>query len=73
MYSPRRSYGSPPPEISNNPFIDHPSNALTRFPDISGSSDLSSSSGYGGQQSLTPSTGYGAYQPQQTGWGSNTG
>ena len=35
MYSPRRSYGSPPPELSNNPFIDHPSNALTRYPDIS--------------------------------------
>ncbi|OCH95388.1 hypothetical protein OBBRIDRAFT_767641 [Obba rivulosa] len=39
MYSPRRSYGSPPPELSNNPFIDHPSNALSRFPDIDGSDD----------------------------------
>lgn len=37
MYSPRRtSYGSPPPELSNNPFIDHPANALTRYPDING-------------------------------------
>jgi len=41
MYSPHNSYGSPPPELSNNPFIDHPSNALARYPDISGSSDLS--------------------------------
>lgn len=36
MYSPRHSYGSPPPELSNNPFIDHPANALTRYPDITG-------------------------------------
>ncbi|PCH42174.1 hypothetical protein WOLCODRAFT_143906 [Wolfiporia cocos MD-104 SS10] len=40
MYSPR-SYGSPPPELSNNPFIDHPANALTRYPDISGGDDFS--------------------------------
>ncbi len=36
MYSSRQSYGSHPPELSNNPFIDHPSNALTRYPDING-------------------------------------
>ncbi|KAH8100848.1 hypothetical protein BXZ70DRAFT_131125 [Cristinia sonorae] len=35
MYSPRRSYGSPTPETSNNPFIDHSSNASARYPDIS--------------------------------------
>lgn len=39
MYSPPRSYGSPPPELSNNPFIDHPANALSRYPDIDGSDD----------------------------------
>ncbi|OJT11448.1 hypothetical protein TRAPUB_12000 [Trametes pubescens] len=44
MYSSRPSYSSPPPELSNNPFIDHSSNALARFPDISGSDDLSSGS-----------------------------
>ncbi|CCM00090.1 uncharacterized protein FIBRA_02117 [Fibroporia radiculosa] len=36
MYSPRNSYGSPPAELSNNPFIDHPANALARYPDIDG-------------------------------------
>ncbi|KAI0950921.1 hypothetical protein AcW1_008101 [Taiwanofungus camphoratus] len=45
MYSPRRSYGSPPPELSNNPFIDHPANALTRYPDIAGTDDPTGSSG----------------------------
>ncbi|KAI0649093.1 hypothetical protein C8Q79DRAFT_903494 [Trametes meyenii] len=44
MYSSRPTYNSPPPELSNNPFIDHSSNALARFPDISGSEDLSGSS-----------------------------
>lgn len=34
MYS--QSYNSPPPELSNNPFIDHPANALNRYPDING-------------------------------------
>ncbi|KAF7794813.1 hypothetical protein EIP86_005955 [Pleurotus ostreatoroseus] len=34
MYS--QSYNSPPPELSNNPFIDHPTNALNRYPDING-------------------------------------
>lgn len=37
MYSPRGGInGGPPPELSNNPFIDHPTNALSRFPDING-------------------------------------
>lgn len=34
MYS--QSYNAPPPELSNNPFIDHPTNALNRYPDING-------------------------------------
>ncbi|KAI0367779.1 hypothetical protein BV20DRAFT_970104 [Pilatotrama ljubarskyi] len=44
MYSSRPTYSSPPPELSNNPFIDHSSNALARFPDISASDDFSGSS-----------------------------
>ncbi|KAI0833501.1 hypothetical protein BC628DRAFT_1344023 [Trametes gibbosa] len=39
MYSSRPTYSSPPPELSNNPFIDHSANALARFPDISAGSD----------------------------------
>jgi len=39
------SYSSPPPELSNNPFIEHPANALSRFPDITGGDDPSGSSG----------------------------
>ena len=82
------SYGSqsggPPPELSNNPFVDHPANALSRYPDINGvgqstgdgqpyTSWLSSSSS--GMSS--PTGGYGGFgqapqyqQPQQaqTGW-----
>ncbi|RPD60097.1 hypothetical protein L226DRAFT_535035 [Lentinus tigrinus ALCF2SS1-7] len=43
MYSSRTTYGSPPPELSNNPFIDHPANAMARYPDITGSDDPTSS------------------------------
>ncbi|GBE88030.1 predicted protein [Sparassis crispa] len=67
MYSPRRTYGSPPPELSNNPFIDHPSNALARFPDISGSNDLSGDSSQfapwaqpSGSSLVSSTTGYAA-------------
>ncbi|KAI5981915.1 hypothetical protein EDD15DRAFT_2329569 [Pisolithus albus] len=52
-----------PPEFSNNPFLDDPSNPYTRFPDITGSSSL---------QSPRSPVGYGAgyadntqYQGQQ--------
>ncbi|KAH9903040.1 hypothetical protein C8Q73DRAFT_742263 [Cubamyces lactineus] len=44
MYSSRPTYNSPPPELSNNPFIDHSANALARFPDISATGDLSPAS-----------------------------
>ena len=44
MYS-SPSYGSPPAELSNNPFIDHPANALTRFPDINAVDSGAGSSG----------------------------
>jgi len=81
MYSPRRSYGSPPPELSNNPFIDHPANALARYPDISGGSGITNGSnaypssplpsgsnpGYGGSYlGAGQPTGYGGgYQQPQ--------
>ena len=39
MSSSYGSYNSLPPELSNNPFIDHPSNGLARFPDISSPTD----------------------------------
>ncbi|CDO78177.1 hypothetical protein BN946_scf184797.g3 [Trametes cinnabarina] len=45
MYSSRPTYNSPPPELSNNPFIDHSANALAHFPDISTTDDLSGQSG----------------------------
>lgn len=45
MYSPRRDNGtSPPPALSNNPFIDHPANAHTRYPDINAVDPTPSSS-----------------------------
>lgn len=70
MYSPRRtSYGSPPPELSNNPFIDHPANALTRYPDINGTDEPTGSSQFtswlnpGGSSTNTNPTGYVGGQP----------
>lgn len=76
MYSPHNSYGSPPPELSNNPFIDHPSNALARYPDISGSSDFSGASPpYSSlSQASTPgpnpgAAGYGPQNPSGYGGG----
>lgn len=84
MYSPRGSYGSaPPPELSNNPFIEHPSNALSRYPDINGEDSPAGSNQFTSwlQPPSSPvnatspgllgpnQTGYGGYQaPQQTGW-----
>ena len=45
MYSSQGAYGaSPPPELSNNPFIDHPANALARYPDINGTDNPTGSS-----------------------------
>ncbi len=43
MYSSRDAYGTTPPELSNNPFIDHPANAMTRYPDITGSDNPANS------------------------------
>jgi len=68
MYA--NSYGrnSTPIELSNNPFVNDPSNPHTRFPDISGSSGLSSPP-LGNQ----PQQGYGGYQPQQQPYGQQQG
>ncbi|GJE88750.1 hypothetical protein PsYK624_048330 [Phanerochaete sordida] len=69
MYSPRRtSYNSPPPELSNNPFIDHPANALNRFPDINGTDQPSGGSQFtswlgGGSSVNSQPTGYAGAQP----------
>lgn len=66
--------GGPPPELSNNPFIDHPANALSRYPDINGTDDPTGSSQYtswlspGASSINSNPTGYiGA--GQQTGYG----
>ena len=69
-------YGSAPPELSNNPFIDHPSNALNRFPDINGTDSPSGTTSQftswlqpGGGSSYAGSNNSGGYgaaaQPQQ--------
>lgn len=70
MFSPRQSsLGSAPPELSNNPFIDHPSNALTRFPDINGTDAPVGTSQFTswlnrGSSSISPSsTGFPGAQP----------
>jgi hypothetical protein len=43
------SSGRPPAELSNNPFIDHPANALSRYPDINGADQATG----GGQQFIS--------------------
>ena len=43
MYSSQNAYGTTPPELSNNPFIDHPANAMARYPDITGSDNPANS------------------------------
>ncbi|KAI0091174.1 hypothetical protein BDY19DRAFT_934252 [Irpex rosettiformis] len=82
-FSPYGSQSGPPPELSNNPFIDHPANALSRYPDINNVNQPT-----GSEQQFTswlspsspgvssPTGGYGSpapaqtpqYQQQQTGW-----
>lgn len=71
MYSPHGAHNSPPPELSNNPFIDHPTNALARFPDINGSDIPSGNSQFTSWVQPTPSgnpgPGYGSGGPQAIG------
>lgn len=77
MYSSQGAYGSsPPPELSNNPFIDHPANALTRYPDINGTDEPAGSSQFtswmnrGTSSINTNPSGYaGAGQPSGFGGG----
>ena len=79
MYSSYGSYNSPPPELSNNPFIDHSSNPLARYPDIGGLTSPSNSqfTSWAGQSNGVPQQqqGYNTYNPQPgqqqytTGWG----
>lgn len=71
------SYNSPPPELSNNPFLEHTSNPLTRYPDVGGfiSSTDPQLTSWAGQSNGTPQQGYITYNPQAgqqqytTGWG----
>ena len=72
-------YGSPPPaELSNNPFLEHTSNPLTRYPDIGSSTSPANSqftSWIGQPNGVPQQQGYSTYGPQPTqqqynaGWG----
>lgn len=76
MYSPTGGMnGRPPPELSNNPFIEHPANALSRYPDINGTDSPSGTNQF--TSWLQPSspvgnspTGSGFGQPSQNGYAS---
>ena len=78
MYNGYVSYNSPPAELSNNPFIEHSSNPLTRYPDVSGSISPTNSqfTSWTGQPTGVPQQqGYNTYGPQPAqqqytaGWG----
>ncbi|TFY50459.1 hypothetical protein EVJ58_g11042, partial [Rhodofomes roseus] len=64
MYS-SPSYGSPPAELSNNPFIDHPANALNRYPDINAVENPTGLSGQHAQWAQQPGP---SYAPNPTGY-----
>jgi len=79
MYGGYGSYNSPPAELSNNPFLEHSSNPLTRYPDVSGSISPTNSqfTTWVGQPTGVPQQqqGYNTYGPQPAqqqytaGWG----
>ena len=78
MYGSYGSYNSPPAELSNNPFLEHSSNPLTRYPDISSPTSPANSgfTSWIGQPNGAPQQqGYNTYGPQPTqqqytaGWG----
>ena len=78
MYGSYGSYNSPPAELSNNPFLEHSSNPLTRYPDISNSASPANSgftSWIGQPNGVPQQQGYDTYSPQPTqqqytpGWG----
>jgi len=78
MYNGCVPYNSPPAELSNNPFLEHSSNPLTRYPDVSGSVSPTNSqfTSWIGQPTGVPQQqGYNTYGPQPAqqqytaGWG----
>ena len=78
MYNGYVPYNSPPAELSNNPFLEHSSNPLTRYPDVSGSVSPTNSqfTSWIGQPTGVPQQqGYNTYGPQPAhqqytaGWG----
>lgn len=78
MYSPTGGInGAPPPELSNNPFIDHPTNALSRYPDINGTDAPSGTNQFTSWLQPSSPTGNattglpGFGQPPQNGYGSS--
>ncbi|KAF9645973.1 hypothetical protein BDM02DRAFT_3156722 [Thelephora ganbajun] len=78
MYSSYGSYNPPPAELSNNPFLEHSSNPLTRYPDV-GSFTSSTNPQFtpwiGQSNGIPQQQGYNTYGPQPTqqqytgGWG----
>ncbi|KAF9778993.1 hypothetical protein BJ322DRAFT_1101935 [Thelephora terrestris] len=71
------SYNSPPPELSNNPFLEHTSNPLTRYPDVgsyTSPTDPQFTSWSGQPNGVPQQQGYNTYNPQAgqqpyaTGW-----
>lgn len=78
MYSSYGSYNSPPAELSNNPFLEHSSNPLTRYPDLNAATPPTNPqfTSWTGQPNGVPQQqGYNTYGPQPTqqqytaGWG----
>jgi hypothetical protein len=78
MYGSYGSYNSPPAELSNNPFLEHSSNPLTRYPEIGSSTSPANSqftSWIGQPNGVPQQQGYNTYGPQPTqqqynaGWG----
>ena len=78
MYSSYGSYNSPPAELSNNPFLEHSSNPLTRYPDIGDVTPPTNSqftSWIGQPNGVPQQQGYNTYSPQPAqqqytaGWG----
>ena len=78
MSSSYGSYNSPPAELSNNPFLEHSSNPLTRYPDVGGFTSPSNSqftSWIGQPNGVPQQQGYDTCSPQPTqqqytaGWG----
>ena len=69
MYSNYGSYNSPPAEFSNNPFLEHSSNPLTRYPDVDGFTSPTNSqftSWIGQPNGVPQQQGYNTYSPQPT-------